>query len=248
MAIKRITSLLSDLTEKKAHFRPTILYNEGWLLRIIIDWFSENQVKQHKLNFLPGATWYSEPMLPTTFHARYRGDKLSEARTHADAVIGHFDIGIKGKADFVLQTTAHQFLVLEAKISSPLSRRTRHAPYFDQAARNVACMAEAISRSNCQLTQFNKIGFYVLAPQKQIEKGKFQNLLNQASITEKVEQRVEEYKGEKAEWYQSCFIPLIKRIDIEAISWESIIGFIKSSDSNAGAEIDSFYKNCIQFN
>ena len=80
------------------------------------------------------------------FKARFRGDPLSEARTNADGVIGHIRIGDKAKADLELIEDAKQFTVIEAKVGSHLSSGVTHAEYFDQAARTVACMAEAIKR------------------------------------------------------------------------------------------------------
>ena len=66
---------------------------------------------------------------------------------HANGVIGHFSIGDEGKADLKLLPEATQFLVLEAKMFSGLSPTVNNARYYDQAARNVACMAEVLCRA-----------------------------------------------------------------------------------------------------
>ena len=78
---------------------PTDLYNEGWLLRIILDWFSRQKPSSHELSFSQGCIWFSEALLPSQFLARFRGDPLSESWTHADGIIGHIRIGRDGKAD-----------------------------------------------------------------------------------------------------------------------------------------------------
>ena len=247
MAIQRIQTLLNGLLTNP-HFPPTTLYNEGWLLRIILDWFAQNETDEHPLTFHTNAIWYSEAQMPSAFQARVRGDTLGETRTHADGVIGHFDIGQHSKAGFDLHHDARQFVVLEAKMSSSLRKGTKNAPYFDQAARNVACMAEVLSRANRKPDQLMNLGFYVLAPLPQIEKGTFKEKMEPASIQAKVSQRVEEYKGEKDDWHEEWFKPLINQIDIQTISWESIIDFIKDHDSINGPEIEQFYQYCLQFN
>jgi hypothetical protein len=62
-------------------------------------------------------------------------DLLAEGWTHADAVIGNVTIGDSALADATLAEGAKQFIVVEAKLFSPLSPRVTNASYFDQAAR-----------------------------------------------------------------------------------------------------------------
>lgn len=247
MTIHRITHLLTQLTTDQAHFPPTELYNEGWMLRLVVDWFQHNKV-DHPLNFHDNANWYSEALLPSAFLPRHRGDKLSESRTHADGVIGHFDIGNKGKADFELHSNATQFIVLEAKMSSGLSSGVSNAPYFDQAARNVGCIAETLSRANRKANQLDQIGFYVLAPQEHIDNGKFAELIKHESIKAKMTRRVSGFEGAKEAWHETWFKPLIEVIDIQAISWESLVDFVTGLDEITGAQLHEFYQHCLMFN
>ena len=140
---------LIDTVDKEPHrFPPTLIYNEEWMLRLILSWFQSHNLPEHILQFQDGATWYSEAFLPTPFKPRSRVDPRGETRTHADAVIGHFDIERAPKADEMFLPQATQLIVAEAKIYSPLSSGTRHAPKFDQAARNVACIAELLDKAN----------------------------------------------------------------------------------------------------
>ena len=145
-ALKSIQEMLLSAVSSQPLFPPTLLYNEGWLLRLVLDWFSRHSVQDHPLTFAAGSRWFSEALLPSPFPARYRGDKLAENWTHADGVVGHFQIGKKGRTDLKLLPGATQFIVLEAKIFSSLSPGVTHASYYDQAARTVACMAEVLRR------------------------------------------------------------------------------------------------------
>ena len=83
-----IKLLLEELDSDNNHMPPTVLYNEGWLLRLIIWWFSQNRKRDFPLTFCSGAEWYSEGLLTTPFLPVYQGDKLAESYTHADGIIG----------------------------------------------------------------------------------------------------------------------------------------------------------------
>ena len=230
------------------HFSPTLIYNEGWLLRLVMDWFSRQKSISHPLAFEENAFWFSESLLPSAFSARYRRDPLAESRTHLDGMVGHFTIGDKGKADFALLPSATQLIAIEAKIYSKLSATVKNAGYYDQAARNVACIAEVLKRANRSPETMNSLGFYVLAPKTQIEKGIFQQDLSKESIIKKVERRVQDYKGEYDTWYEKWFRPTIDCIRLGALSWESIIEVIANQDAGAGEMFRDFLGFCLEYN
>ena len=247
MMLSKVQSLLASCSTDKSYFPPTILYNEGWMLRLTTDWFSTYKLEDHPLSVPGSCKWYSEALLPSAFLPRNRSDSLAESWTHADGVIGHFKIGKGAKANLVLSPDATHFVALEAKMFSKLSSGVKHASYFDQAARNVACMAETMKRAPCSPSKFTSLGFYVLAPQTQIEQGIFAADLNRDSIKGKVERRVKEY-GEQDDWFMQWFIPTLARIKIKALSWEELIDTIRNHDPEAGHELNEFYKLCLQYN
>ena len=73
-----------------------------------------------------------------------------------------------------------------SKLFSRLARGVTHAPYFDQAARSVACIAELLYRANRRPDQFSSLGFYIIAPQSQIEAHKFSREISKDSVKSKV--------------------------------------------------------------
>ena len=77
------------------------------------------------------------------------GDALAESRTHADAVVGFVSLAEERVRDLFVEPTSTHFVVLEAKLGSGLAKGTRNVPWYDQATRNVACMAEALSDPRC---------------------------------------------------------------------------------------------------
>ena len=203
--LKSFLKLLPNIDHDIPNFPPTILYNEGWLLRMVVDWYSKSGITDHPLSFPKDGYWFSEARLPSAFLARFKGDPLAESHTNADGVIGHFTIGSKGKTDLELIPDATHFVVHEAKLYSGLSKWVTNAKYYDQAARNVACMAEVLKRGDCRPKTFSHLGFYVLAPQEQINSRTFCRLLNKQSIIDKVSRRVSSYKGEQDEWFKEWF-------------------------------------------
>jgi hypothetical protein len=181
--------------------------------------------------------------------ARNRGDRLAEGWTHADGVIGHVTIGDSGLADTKLVEGAKQLLVIESKLFSPLSTRVTNAAYFDQAARNVACIAEVLSRAKHTPDQMNSLGFFVLAPSKQVTEGVFKSLMSQESIHHNVSQRVSEYLHPiKEHWLQEWFLPTLSRAHVECFTWESILDYVGSRDVEFGNDLSEFYERCLKFN
>lgn len=248
MIFKRIHAMLQSIITESPLFPPTLLYNEGWLLRIVLDWFSKHNVPNHPLNFYENSRWFSEALLPSAFLARCKGDSLAESWTHADGVIGHFLIGREGKMALSLLPNATHFVVLEAKMFSGLASGVKNARYFDQAARTIACIAEVLSCANRSPLTVSHLGFYVLAPDSQIRKGIFANTIDCNSIKRKVEKRVQQYAGARDQWYSEWFQSAFQHIAIRPVSWEEIIADIQQHESASANAIEGFYKRCIEFN
>lgn len=254
MITERIRTMLAQCEDGRAPFPPTILFNEDWLLRLVLDWFAnsvEARDESHPLAPSPGARWFSEALLPSAFLPRYRGDLLAESRTHADGMIGHIHIGRRGATDLSLRSEAidnPQLAVVEAKMYGKLSAGVKNAPFFDQAARSVACLAEILRRADRSPAEMGVLGFTLVAPRSRIDEGVFDDALNPRSLRHKVQARVEGYEGSLDPWYHAWFEPTLKRLDIRMFAWEDLIEQIAFEDMEAGQLLDSFYGRCLKFN
>jgi hypothetical protein len=248
MVSTTLQSLLDSCTGPEPHFPPTLLFNEGWMLRLALDWFASHAVHGHPLAFPDGGTWFSEGHLPSPFLSRSRKDPLGESRTRADGVIGHVQIGKRGKADLEPQSGATHFVVCEAKLFSGLSSNVKNAVGYDQAARNIACMVEVLRRSGVQPSHWNHLGFYVLAPKSRIEAGVFVAALDRDGIQKKIAARALAYEGEQNSWLNEWFMPTFPQIAIQAIAWEEIVQVICSCDPAYGGELQAFYECCLRYN
>ena len=92
------------------------------------------------------------------------------------------------------------------------------------------------------------LAFYLLAPRAQIEAGVFAARMEKSSIESKVKTRVTAYEGSKNEWYRDWFVPTLQRIDVQQISWETVMALIQAQDPVSAEEISGFYRKCLQFN
>lgn len=244
--IEMITRILNRCVTADSVLPPTEMFNEGWMLRLVLDWFDRNRELSHSLSFAPEARWYSEALLPSRFLPQTRGDPRAESFTHADGVIGHFSISPGLSGDASILSGAKQFIVTEAKLGSSLSKGTTNAPTYDQAARNVACIAHILANSGVDPNSLDSLAFYVIAPEDKIKSGAFANLVTKDSIETKVRERIASYAGQHDQWFQEAFIPVLRRIDLGILSWESILRALPNTP-----EVDvmwNFYTKCLEFN
>jgi hypothetical protein len=146
-----------------------------------------------------------------------------------------------------LSHDAGQFIVIEAKMFSELSKKVTNASYYHQAARSVACMAETLRLADRHPSALSRLGFYVSAPASQLKLATFTEKMNRASIQSTVERRVEAYGGEKDDWYTRWFQPTFQKIEIRSISWEELLETIAGRDAAAARSLNAFYEQCIQF-
>lgn len=53
--------------------------------------------------------------------------------------------------------------------------------------------------------------------------------LAKASLRIIVERRVKEYGGQPDGWFSDWFLPMLERLEVEAVACEEIIGFLSNS-------------------
>jgi len=251
-AMSEIQRIFESITSEGASIPGTLLYNEGWLLRLVLAEGS-NGTDCLPFRFEPTARWFSEALLHSAFLPRFRGDKLAESLTHADGVVGQFLFDPATKAGLSLEPECSQFVVCEAKVFSGLSAGTKRAPTFDQAARNVGCMAQTLRRARRRMSLYKSLGFFVLAPAQQIGTGVFSGQMNKEGIRTRLVQRVQMYDGESdsielQKWLDEWALPLLDRMEVSCCSWESVIERVSATHSEYGASLGEFYQLCLKYN
>lgn len=240
--IDRVSQLLSDCDKDDGVLPPTILYNEGWLLRLVLDWYSRNRSPDCLVPFASGAGWSSEVLLPSRFFKH----TSPEGWTHADAVVGHFAVR-RPRGDAALKPDAEQFIVIEAKMGSPLSAGTKHAPTFNQAARNIACMLHMLARAQRPAGSLHDLGFLVFAPHQRIAQGHFKAALQPQEVMDSIRQRGDETE-EHLGWCGDYVYREVPRMRIGVLAWEQLLDDIRMRDQTYAETLRVFYENCCRFN
>jgi hypothetical protein len=241
-----IADILARCGSSESVLPPTEVFNEGWMLRLVLDWLDRNRGVSHPLAFSPTARWYSEALLPSRFLPQMRGDPRSESFTHADGIIGDFEIASGLRGDAKLAVPMNQFIVVEAKLGSALSAGTKNAVTYDQAARNVACIAHMLSIQNIAPESAGELAFYVVAPAAQIQASVFGDLVTPESIEKKVRERVGAYAGAHDEWLSQWFLPTLANIKLGLLSWEEVLAKLPVTSDTAN--IREFYVACLKWN
>ena len=240
--------MLSHCGHAESAMPATALFNKKWMLRLLLDWFALPSRPAHPLSPSGGAKWFSDALLATRFVGDGRGDKRAEGFTRADGAIGHFRLGAGGHGDLLLGAKATQFVTIAAKLEGALSSGAKNAPYFDQAARTVACMARLLELSKIRPESLATLSYHVIAPANRISQGVFDKQLDKNSIRDKVRHRAEVFGAVHRSWIASWFEPALERITISALSWEELISTARVADQPSGLRLKEFYSQCIKYN
>ncbi len=255
-----VAALLTSAGDGTGRVPATMLYNEGWMLRLVLDCLARRACGTHPL--APSddrAVWRSEALLGTAFRARTRKDALSERHTHADGVVGHIENG-DGKGDIRLARDARQFVVVEAKMFSRLSAGTTNARMFNQAARNVACMASLITHAGADAQLLDHARFVVIAPAAQVALGVFTEACDPAHLIATITARHARYEADDSE---GRFVDHRRHRErtlavarewlgrpgaIAIATWEELLEELRGMDDAEGRMLMAFYAQCTRWN
>jgi len=248
--------LLDRLLINSGNFPPTLIFNEGWLLRLVLDWVCKNEKGLSIIEFSENSSWFSEGLLSTPFHHRTRHDKLAEGKTHADGILGHFILNNGSKADIKPIENGELFSVFEAKIFSSFSPGTKYFPEFNQVSRYISCMAYLHSEYPQEKNDYQQFFFSAVFPSERSSEHEFLINLEKEKIFNDVSKRIEAYQTEDryqdfdklSIWFKSQFAPFLEKVVIRQITWESIIEEISSFDISFAEQLDSYYQKCLNHN
>ncbi len=236
----------------KNYTHPTEFYNEGWLLKLLVFSVTDYGLKDHILFVSEKDKFFSEALLYSPFLARNRQDPFAETHTHADVAIGDFEIG-KEKSKGSLHLIGNKLNVFEAKINSEFSKKVSKAPFYDQAARYIACITDTLDKANkIETLEKLSIGFYLTIPKvKFLNKLSFEKSLDKNHIFDTVKRRVEQYKdeddyNERKDWFEKKFTIVLEKISIEPVFYETIISELNGY--KYVNEIKKYYDLCLNYN
>ncbi len=211
--IEKINAL-SILTE---NINPTIIYNEGWMIRLLTIESIIEKLKIKGIDFERLATknWSSEALVKSPF---VQAKEFREGYTHADIILGDFSINYDERGEVKLNDSPEYLGIIEAKMGSNLSQGTSNAKNYNQASRNVCCLSY-LTRGypDCE------IFFAVAAPKMTIEKIK--NQIERDIITNQIKERFQYSKDNKYPEIKGK----VEKCKVLSISYERWIEEIKDT-------------------
>ena len=244
--MERIEAMLRGCGTGAGVFPPAVLFNERWLLRLILDWFSRHQVTEHPLSFPENGRWFSDILLPSPFVGAGRRPKTGDPPCELGGLIGHFDVpDLESPLVSASPQTLH-LMAVDGTMSGEMAPGVTGARYLDQTARTVAGMAEALRRANRRPSGLDRIGFYVIAPYALVAAGGLQKEMSRESIGRKVKRRVKSFTPSKERWHGEGFQPTLERLEVGIVAWEQVIERLGQQDGPAAAPIEEFYHRCLE--
>jgi hypothetical protein len=233
------SNLLRQTCDADSPIKPTDFYCEGWMTALTLAVVEETNIYLPPFNVVAGGRWWREAGLRSPFP--------DEGTTKVDAILGHFDRRAGTKRGIRLRPDATQLVVVEAKINSALSGKTTNATDFDQAARNVACMACELNLDEAGLSRLTSLGFYVISSAEY--RMTHCALVNRASIERCVLARIDGFNTDPCrpaldQWYTNRFQPFMDKVKLECLTWEAIVKSVEKRAPGRGPMLDAFYKQC----
>jgi hypothetical protein len=246
LCMTKVHELLAKMDSSESHINPTCLFEEGWLLRLCLQ-FAFNGIDC--LPFRPGeeATWYSEVSPPSCFSINVVGN------TWFDGVVGHCGVRPETKRGLKLLENAKQFIVIEAKMFSPLKRGVKNVKHFSQVSRAVTCMAKTLSVAGRSPKDVAELSYVVFAPN--LKRGSHDQILHKTRIRTEIQDLIDcrdhisdNDREALKQWMVDWCDPMLEQMTLECVSWESIRDRIGTGFEKERAALDSFYRRCRKYN
>jgi len=239
--IQSVSKILERCISSETNINPTILYNEGWMIRLLVELSKQEKLKLPHVDFGCISNWYSEGLLSSPFLARRKHDKLAEGYTHTDIALGDFHVDPSNKGDIVMDGEDGIFGVIEAKMGSKLSSGTANAPEYDQASRNLACIA-----FNTLYTKHD-LYFAVAAPAEKILEHRFSDMVDVSRMVSKIAQRFDMYRDDhEVSSVKNQVLDRARGCTCFTISYEAWISEIKGRKERTF--LNEFKEQCYKFN
>jgi hypothetical protein len=236
-----------NVGKPKCIFAETLIFNEGWLLRGILEKW-RGLKGQSKFPFLPfpkGVKIYSEAQLYTPFKKRSIEDKQGEDNTHVDGIVGNFSLRPNTKSGIDLDGDFKYLAIFEAKMYSELAKGITHVKNYNQVSRTIACIINSVLK--VRGSPNNSIYYIITYPNdnKKIESETY----TKKFIEGEIEERIKIYKEPKTvkidgdfDSFEKYWKNVLGKIEVQFVTWDAILDEIKDQD------IKRFYDLCKEYN
>lgn len=229
---------INSIIEKTKGINPTILFNEGWMIRLLIYYSVQENLKIGNIDFSENPNWTSEALIDSPF---VRTQSLRENHTHTDIILGDFSVEFKNRGAITVNPGAQRLGIIEAKMNSNLSQSVANAKDYNQASRSIACLAYNTWATDCDI-------FFTLAvPEATIKKKKFEDQLNKELIASQIEQRFNQFEeSNQVGQHKKQIMAKVKKCVIDILPYEDWMNAI--CDVKIKTELTAFYTRAIEYN
>ena len=211
------------------------------MTRLLVEASIGARLKLVELDFGAIQHWYSEGLLTSPFLPRWRGDSLAEGHTHADLALGDFWVDVSRRGDITVSGDAGTFGVIEAKMRSRLTAGTKNAPHYDQACRNLCCIAFNT------LATAHDIFFAVAAPQAKVDQHGLDDHLQLDGMLKKIDTRFEMYERDSpVRALKESILERASRCSCFILTYERWLDAL--TDHEVYQELREFKDLCYSFN
>lgn len=229
-----IIDIIKSIKNIQSNVNPTEIYNEGWMTRLLVHHSINKYLTFKGIEFGKFSNWTSEALISSPF---VKAEKNREGYTHADMALGDFSVDYATRGEIDINKSAKIFGIIEAKMGSNLSKGTTHAKEYNQASRNLACIAHKTFDSDCS------IFFTVVAPEKKIIEHDIKGQVNLPDMISEIERRFSEYPSESiTKENYSKIIAKAKSSKISVISYEEWLEELNY------VPLYEFYDWCLHWN
>lgn len=237
-----ILEIIKSIETTKANVNPTQIYNEGWMIRLLVFYSKQENIKLKEIDFSLTNNWTSEALLSSPF---LKVSKIREGYTHTDIALGDFEVNYKDRGQIIVNSDAKQFGVIEAKMKSPLSKGTSNADDYNQASRNITCIAH---NTNINCNTF----FYVALPETKLQKKNragfsISDFIKKDEIKRQIKIRLSHYISNNIDEINGVdIIEKVEKCTVGIITYEEWIELF--NDTKIKETLKEFYLSCKKWN
>lgn len=235
--MKEIIDIIKTIELDLPSINPTIIYNEGWMTRLLVYQSVKEGLIIGQLDFSKIRNWTSEALIGSPF---IRAPHSREGYTHADLVLGDFTIDYSDRGEVIVKDDAQIFGIIEAKMGSNLSQGTKYAANYNQASRNIACIAHSTINCNCE------IFFAIAAPKGRIQHHLIHSQIKMENVLDQINSRYGMYDEKfKDENKLNEVIERAKTCKSFILSYEEWIDNLEPSGRKV---FEDFYSKSLKYN